>query len=152
MAFCQTAWQFHLLSHLYANGVNLYRFVCPNGKLDIGGAGKWHFVLYSFLVFLNFFPHWNSAWLSFEVSFISAIFTQSSSWFWHLHSKRQSQNHEEDCANFCGLLRKPIRIWSVSVSYKTHPLSAKSLLEDGNSDQKISHQHIRQKGSLDHHS
>ena len=57
-----------------------------------------------FLVFLNFFPHWNSAWLSFEVSFISAIFTQSSSWFWNLLSKRQ--NHEEDCANFCGLLRK----------------------------------------------
>ena len=31
-------------------------------------------------------------------------FAQSSSWFWHLLSKRQ--NHEEECSNFCGLLRK----------------------------------------------
>ena len=52
MIFCQTAWQFYLLSHLYVDGVNLNRCVCfklkkllPNGKLDIGGAWKWHFVL-----------------------------------------------------------------------------------------------------------
>ena len=31
-------------------------------------------------------------------------FAQSSSWFWNLLSKHE--NHEEDCANFCGLLRK----------------------------------------------
>ena len=29
---------------------------------------------------------------------------QSALWFWNLLSKRQ--NHEDDCANFCGLLRK----------------------------------------------
>ena len=34
-------------------------------------------------------------------------FAKLSPWFWHLFSKRQTQNHEDDCANFCGLLRKP---------------------------------------------
>ena len=68
-------------------------------------------------------------------------------------SKRQ--NHEEDCANFCGLLRKAEFCTNMICECQLqgfHPISAKSPLEDGNSDQKISHQHIRQKGSLGHHS
>ena len=50
MAFCRTARQFYLLGHLYADGIDLSRFAClkfwnlfQNGKLDIGGAGKWHY-------------------------------------------------------------------------------------------------------------
>ena len=34
----------------------------------------------------------------------SQNFAQLSLWIWHLLSKLQ--NHEDDCANFCGLLRK----------------------------------------------
>ena len=42
--------------------------------------------------------------LKFSFSEKATKFAQSSSWFWRLLSK--CQNHEDDCANSCGLLRK----------------------------------------------
>ena len=57
-------------------------------------------------------------------------------------------------SSYFGLIDAKIRASDINlpVRLSTHYLSAKSPLEDGNSDQKISHQHIRQKGSLGHHS
>ena len=67
MALFQTAWQFYLLSHVYANSINLYKFACftflklfQNGKgLDIGGW-SWKMIFFWFLGFSILFC-WKSA-------------------------------------------------------------------------------------------
>ena len=64
-----------------------------------------HALLWSLFTLKLFF--WKSScnwYIKFSFSEKATKFAKSSSWFWHLLSKRQ--NHEDDFANFCGLLRK----------------------------------------------
>ena len=78
------------------NCVNPYRFACfklfQNGKLDIGGAGKWQVLVFG-TWFLGFsknvcfvFPQWKSSWLSYEVSFFSTRWMVSSESWKRFHS------------------------------------------------------------------
>ena len=52
-------------------------------------------------------------------------FAQSSSWFWRLLSK--FQNHQEDCANFWGLLRKAELYWFKCTFFKVRLRPEKSV-------------------------
>ena len=60
--------------------------------------------LWSFLQADMFFILFLIKMIKFSFSEKAAKFAQSSSWFWRSLSK--FQNHKDDSANFCGLLRK----------------------------------------------